>query len=103
MSGTPIDPNATTYAQLVADIATANGETTPGTYTIELSGSIDITGELPVINLQGGVVLILVANGATLDGGGIQAGLFVYQGRVSIEDLIIQGATAQGGNGGTGA
>jgi hypothetical protein len=103
MSGTILDANATSFSELEADLQTANGETTAGTYTIDVSGTIGLTGVLPEIDLAGGVVLDIVgANGAALDGGASEAGFFVYAGNVSIDDLTLEHMLIQGGNGQTG-
>jgi autotransporter-associated beta strand protein len=101
VSGTIIGTVAATdYASLLSDVQAANGETTPGTYTIEVSGTISLSGALPAIDLASGVSLDIVGlSNATLDGGNSEPGLFAYQGDVSIDDLIIRSATAQGGNG----
>ena len=100
MSGTLIDGGATSYTSLLADLQTANGETTPGVYTIKVSGTISLSAALPAINLAPGVTLDIVGiNGGTLDGGNSAPGLFVYKGGVSIDDLIISDAKAQGGAG----
>ncbi len=100
MSGTLIDGGATSYTSLLADLQTANGETTPGVYTIKVSGTISLSAALPAIDLAPGVTLDIVGiNGGTLDGGNSAPGLFVYKGGVSIDDLIISDAKAQGGAG----
>jgi hypothetical protein len=91
---------AASFTDLVNDINAANGETTAGTYTIQVSGSIDLAGALPEVQLASGVTLdIQGENGATLNGGGAQAGLYVYSGDVSISHLVIADTVAQGGNG----
>jgi hypothetical protein len=88
-----------------------------GAYTIDVSGFIaldDATTGLPsltsaqvpnntnleAINLGAGSSLTIAgASGATLDGTGTYAGLFVYQGTVSIENLTIFDTVAKGGAG----
>jgi hypothetical protein len=60
---------------------------------------------LKAINLKSGVTLDIkgAANGGSvLDGAGLERGLFVYSGVVTIENLTIQNTVAQGGGGGAG-
>ena len=100
MPATTIDNNATSFDALVADIDAANAESAAGTYVIDVngaSGPIALTGALPQIKLQAGVTLDLIGvHGAALDGQSAEPGLYVYSGTVSISDLTIQNAVAQG-------
>jgi hypothetical protein len=61
-------------AALNTDIANINGDSA-GSYTIELTGSINESTDLTAIKLQSGVSLTI--EGGTLDGGGHYRGLFV--------------------------
>ncbi len=73
-------------------------------YTITLGADITLTADPTAINLASGASLTIEAGaGHTLDGGGLHRGLFVFQGDVTIEHLVIQNARAIGGAGGSGA
>jgi len=111
--GTLLNPGnapVTTIAQLNAAIIAADGETAnSGTYEIVLGANADIglTSALEAINLQSGVTLDIVGNGAILDGENAstgatydQRGLFVYSGVVNISNLTVANTNAIGGNGG---
>ncbi len=90
-----------------ADKAAANS----GVLEIDLQAgaTIELATALEAINLQTGVTLDIVGNGAALDGANpnltvsdIQRGLFVYAGTVAVDDLTIENAKAVGGAGGSG-
>ncbi len=106
-----------TEQQLNQAILTADAATS-GHYTIEFAASItegtdtgqNITfgstilsapAELEALNLASGVSVTIDGGGATLNGAGNSA-LFVYAGDVSIENLTIADAVAQGGSGSDG-
>jgi hypothetical protein len=97
MSGSNEGYSVSSFASLSADIGAINAATAPGTYTIDITGDISLTGALPEISLASGVRLDIVGNGLTLDGGGSEAGLFAYQGTVSIDDLTLLNTTITGG------
>jgi autotransporter-associated beta strand protein len=97
MSGSTNDYSVSSFASLSTDIGIINGETAPGTYTIDITGDISLTGALPDISLASGVTLDIAGNGFTLDGGGAEAGLFAYQGTVSIDELTLLNTTITGG------
>jgi autotransporter-associated beta strand protein len=69
-------------------------------YTINLTANIDLTQALFGINLGSHSTLTINGNGFTIDGMGDQRGVFVYSGNVTLENLAITNAVAQGGNGG---
>ncbi len=92
-----------TLADLNAAIVAADGVTAPGTVTIELGADITLSSvALEALNLAPGVTLDLVGQGHTLDGGGLQRGLFVYAGAVTVENLALNDFVAKGGSGGGG-
>jgi hypothetical protein len=103
VSGSTNDFNVSSFSDLSGDIGIINGETTPGTYTIDITGDISLTDAIPEISLANGVTLDIVGNGNTLDGGGAEPGLFVYQGTVSIDDLTLLNNTITGGEAPDGA
>jgi hypothetical protein len=74
-------------------------------YTISLlpgaAGAIQLTSDLPAINLASGSTLAIQGNGATLLGNGNERGIFVYSGSVAIADLTISNVAAIGGAGGS--
>ncbi|MFN5107113.1 MAG: autotransporter domain-containing protein [Bradyrhizobium sp.] len=93
--------NAGDGASLVTALTTIDNN--PGaSYTLNITQNITLTSgtTLPIINSRGTVTI----NGGnfTLDGGGVQRGLFVYSGTVAVNNLTIQNAVAKGGNGGSG-
>ncbi|WP_283807762.1 autotransporter domain-containing protein [Bradyrhizobium mercantei] len=93
--------NASDGASLVTALTTIDNN--PGiSYTLNITNNITLTAgtTLPVINSSSSVTI----NGGnfTLDGGGVQRGLFVYSGTVAVNNLTIQNAVAKGGNGGSG-
>jgi hypothetical protein len=94
---------AATEAQLDADIAQANAAAS-GAVQINVTSNISESADPTQIKLQSGVTLTIDgSNGAggenALDGSGAYRGLFVYSGMVTIEDLVIQNATAAGSAG----
>ncbi len=104
MSGTNF--TVATQEDLNTAIETIDGETIPGNYTITLSA--DITEAQPgqpaglyVLTLQSGVNVTIDGAGFTIDGKGIDGGIAVTTGHVSISDLTISNTEAFG-NGGPG-
>jgi hypothetical protein len=73
-------------------------------YTITLGAALTLTeaAQLDAINLAGDDTLTINGAGSTLDGGNTYRGLLVYSGTVTIEDLAITNAIAQGGSGNAG-
>ncbi len=102
---TAVTPLVTTFAELDAAIQAADKVAAgTGALEIDISGTIAEGGDLAAIDLAtGNTLTINGVNGATLDGGGLHRGLFVYSGAVDISDLTIQYAEAAGGAGGGGA
>jgi hypothetical protein len=96
MSGSTNDFKVSSFSDLNADIGTINAETAPGTYTIDITGTIPLSGTISAISLATGVTLDIVGNGNTIIGGG-EPGLYVYQGNVSIDDLTLFNNTITGG------
>lgn len=95
---TDIALTAGSFAELNADIQTADQDTISGhSYTITLTGSITETANLSALNLASGVNVTIEGADHTLNGASTWQGFFVYQGNVTIEDLTIQNAAAQGG------
>ena len=102
-------PAAAQCVSNVCTVATASDlvnalttiDTTPGTYTINMTADITLTSgtTLPAITGSANNVTINGAN-HTVDGGSVQRGFFVYQGTVAINDLTIQNTVAKGGAGG---
>jgi hypothetical protein len=97
--------------QLSAAITTIDLESQGGTgnsgahYFITLAapttwGSGLENGDITAINLKGTDALTINGVGNALNGGGTYRGLFVYSGHVTIENLTIENAVANGGAGG---
>ena len=100
----------TTADQLSADIKAIDQDSqaqggTGNAYSITLApgATLTETADLTAINLSGADTLVINGlTGATLDGGNLYRGFFVYQGDVTIENLTIQNAVAKGGAGSAG-
>jgi autotransporter-associated beta strand protein len=78
-------------------------------YTITITGQIDLTGDVLAINLApGSSVVIEGTNGSgaaevqTIDGMGNQRGFFAYAGNITLKNLAVTDAVANGGNAGHG-
>ncbi len=111
--GTDISPvftsyNVSTEAELNAAlilIAQTGGKLAAGS-TISLNiaagATIALTSALEAIYVPQGVSLVINGGNAVLDGEGVERGLFVYSGNVSINDLTIADTRALGGYGGMG-
>jgi hypothetical protein len=86
------------------DFASTLSEGTNTNYTITLAQGVTLTetAELTAIELRGSDTLTINGNGGALNGANAYAGLFVYSGNVTIENLKIENATAAGGNGSAG-
>ena len=91
----------TTEAELNKDLAAIAGGT--GSYTITFGNTITLTGDLLAVNLGKGGLLSLDGADFTLDGNSNFRGLFAYAGGLSISNLEIANAVAQGGQGGSGS
>ncbi len=90
------DSGAGSLRQAILDANTAGGS---NTIALNASlGTIALSSDLPVIQSS----ITLQGNGNALSGANTYRGLLVYSGTVSISDLTIQNAVAQGGNGGAG-
>ncbi len=122
-----VDIKVATLDQLNAAIGHVDGQTT-GSYDIQLTGNITAgtssntnvalfyngsavivkgtvlpaSNEPYAVNLASGVNLTIDGGGNTLSGAGAYRGLFVYNGNVTIQNLTIANAKAQGGTGGYG-
>jgi hypothetical protein len=70
-------------------------------YSITLTAGFMLTGNLDAINLASGSSLTVQGSNATINGGGVQRGFFVYSGTVAIDNLAITDAVATGGAGAT--
>jgi ribosomal protein L7/L12 len=92
-----------TFAELQAALLAAdNVAANTGAIEIDVQGVIAETADPTAINLQAGNSLLITgANGTTgtLNGQNAHRGLFVYSGNVTIQDLLIENAVAQGGAG----
>ena len=107
LSATLARPRSTPRSE---QIDVGGADAAPNTaYTIDITGTIDLTTALLAINLESGSSLTIAGtNGSggvevqTLDGGDSQRGLFVYAGNVTVENLTIQNMSAVGGAGGGG-
>ena len=98
---------ATTEAALNADIAALNNQTTPGAYVIDIAAPITLDTALSAIDLHSGVSLTIEGTNSsggaaplqTIDGNEQYQGLSVEAGNVTIDNLLIQNAAAEGGSG----
>jgi hypothetical protein len=76
---------------------------------IDVADEISLASPLEAINLASGNTLVIQgtngsggAQAQALSGGGVQRGLFIYVGTVTIENLALDNMTAKGGNGSVG-
>ena len=72
------------------------------TFAADLTDANKFNADLAAINLASGSTLNIVGAGHTMDGADTYRGFFVLAGEVTINQLKIQNATAQGGTGGDG-
>ncbi len=92
-------------AELAIDIALMNtidaaaGGYMTYVFNVAADAVLTLSRPLDAINLGAGSSLTINGNGATLDGGGTNNGLFVDGGTVSVDDLTINGALAAAGGG----
>ena len=98
--------DVSTSAQLSADIATIDGESTGNgtdfSITLAAGATSNETASMDSVDLKSGDTLTINGQGATINGGDAYRGLFVYAGAVTIENLTISDAAAIGGAGGSG-
>ncbi len=87
------------------DLASQAGGGTGTHYVITLKAGATLTegSDVTAIDLAGSDTLTLNGEGAELNGADDYRGLFVYAGKVTIENLTIEDAVAKGGAGGGGA
>lgn len=79
----------------------ANGWTGAATINIQSGlGTIGITGPMPLLNNAAGITVI--GNNNTISGNDLYRPFFVQSGVLSLQDLTITNARAQGGTGGGG-
>jgi autotransporter-associated beta strand protein len=88
-----------TEADLRAAIETAR--TTPNT-EIVLTANIALSQDLPALQGTGTIIRSSAGNTYSINGAGQYRGLFVYSGSVTVQNLTITNAVAQGGHGGAG-
>lgn len=109
--GTDITPVVTSYSvsteaelnnalTLIAETSGALPAGTTISLNIAAGTTIDLTSALEAVYVAKGVSLVINGDNATLDGEGVERGLFIYSGNVSISDLTIADTRAMGGNGG---
>src|SRR4030081_3442382 len=90
------------------DLDSQAGSGTGTAYSIALAQGVTLleAADISAINLKGNDTLTINGNSAgtganaVIDGGNAHRGLFVYSGTVTIENLTIENAVANGGNGG---
>jgi autotransporter-associated beta strand protein len=87
----------------IATINTASTAAPGSAYIIDLTGNIPLTsGPLLKIDPGSRASLAINGNGFAIDGQGAEHGLIVLSGNVSLDNLTIKNAVAQGGAGGAG-
>jgi hypothetical protein len=101
--------NVSSASDLSADIAAIDlaspASSDNGTnYAITLAAGQMLTeaADIAAVNLKSGDTLTIDGQGAVLNGATAYRGLFVYSGAVTIENLTIENAVAQGGAGASG-
>ena len=85
---------------LITDLDDANA-TASGSVTIDITNNITLSAALPAISLAAGVSLT-IDGGNTLDGTGTYRGFAVLGGTVTLQNLTITHALAEGAVGGLG-
>ena len=70
-------------------------------HTININANITMTGNVAPIAVDMGKNVTINGNGNQIDGGGAYRPFFAHQGNITIKDLTIQNARAQGGAGGS--
>jgi hypothetical protein len=70
--------------------------------TIQFANDIAIATDLWAINLPTGAALVIDGAGHALDSGNLARGLFLYAGSVTVQNLTIRNAVANGGQGNDG-
>ncbi|HHK41466.1 MAG TPA: hypothetical protein ENJ50_03520, partial [Planctomycetaceae bacterium] len=71
-------------------------------HTININANITMTGNVAPIAVNAGRSVIINGNGYRIDGGNAYRPFFAHQGNITIRDLTIENARAQGGAGGIG-
>ncbi len=86
---------ATTEAQLNDALTGFNGWVTPGSYTLDISGTITESSDLVAIgNANAGVALVIDGYGGTVDAAATYRGLAVDAGTVILTNLTVAHAAA---------
>ncbi len=70
-------------------------------HTININANITMAGNVAPIAVDAGKNVTINGNGNRIDGGGAYRPFFAHQGNITIKDLTIQNARAQGGAGGS--
>jgi autotransporter-associated beta strand protein len=107
-TGTPstelVSTGGTVDTEAALDKVIAEFDTAPaGFYTITLAGNISLTSDLLALDPRSGGSVTINGNGYKITGGPAARGFFVYSGNVTLENLTIVDALAQGGAGGAAA
>ena len=85
------------------DVGGTNAQVS-ATYTITLANNITLSdGDLLALDLPSNASVTIVGGNFSLDGNSNQRGLFVYSGKVTVDNLTLTNMKAVGGNGGRGA
>jgi hypothetical protein len=102
-------PTVTTAAQLSDEIrevdlasqGSGGGTGTQYLITIAAGATLTESAEISAINLKGSDTLTIAGQGqgASLDGASLYRGLFAYSGNLTVENLTIENAVANGGAG----
>jgi large repetitive protein len=90
--------SAADLAEAIAQIDVSGAYAQAGAhYTFDIANNLKLTDQLPAFNLAQGASLTINGANAILDANG-KPGLFVYSGNVTINNLEIENALAQGGS-----
>ncbi len=88
----------------IAAIDAASADAPAGAnFTIRFGSSFTLSSQIDAIDLANGATLTVVGGGFTLNGGNAYNGFFVESGAVTIDNLSVKDAVAQGGSGGAAA
>jgi fibronectin-binding autotransporter adhesin len=83
-------------------IATIDAGAAGQTFTVNIQNNVSLTAATTLNAINKASTVVINGGNTTLNGGGVQRGLFVFAGSVTINNFAIQNTLAQGGSGGPG-
>src|SRR4029077_16892023 len=83
-------------------IATIDAGAAGQTFTVNIQNNVSLPAATTLNAINTASTVVINGGNTTLNGGGVQRGLFVFSGSVTINNFAIQNPLAQGGSGGPG-